>query len=127
MGSILCLCDQSYKHSTIVIYKSRAVQTRKLPRVRFLSCKLQSSSVYKIGHWSPIKITRLVTSQVFDDVCTELAMAILQFWQGKPSEEQVFRTLKAMNKFCIIAHREVPQLIKMIGPEPSKFAKMSDR
>jgi hypothetical protein len=27
--------------------------------------------------------------QVFDDVCTELAMAILQFWQGKPPEEQV--------------------------------------
>ena len=54
-------------------------------------------------------------------------MAILQFWQGKPSEEQVFRTMKAMNKFCTIAHREVPQFIKMIGPEPSKFAKMSDR
>jgi hypothetical protein len=39
----------------------------------------------------------------------------------------VFRTLKAMSKFCTIAHREVPQLIKMIGPEPSKFSKMSDR
>ena len=64
---------------------------------------------------------------MFDDVCTELAMAIMQFWQGKPKEEHVFRTMKAMNKFCTIAHREVPQLIKMIGPEPSKFAKMSER
>ena len=26
-----------------------------------------------------------------------------------------------------IAHREVPQLIKMIGPEPSKFSGMSAR
>ena len=65
--------------------------------------------------------------QVFDDVCSELAMAILQFFQGKPPEEQVFRCLKAMNKFCTIAHRDVPQLVKMIGPEPSKFAGMSAR
>ena len=65
--------------------------------------------------------------QVFDDVCSELAMAILQFFQGKPSEEQVFRCMKALNKFCTIAHREVPQLVKMIGPEPSKFSGMSAR
>ena len=65
--------------------------------------------------------------QVFDDVCSELAMAILQFWQGKPPEEEVFRTLKAMNKFCTIAHRDVPALVKMIGPEPSKFNGMSAR
>ena len=65
--------------------------------------------------------------QVFDDVCSELAMAILQFWQGKPPEEEVFRTLKAMNKFCTIAHRDVPALVKMIGPEPSKFNGMSGR
>jgi len=69
----------------------------------------------------------LGTREVFDDVCSELAMAILQFFQGKPSEEQVFRCLKAMNKFCTIAHRDVPQLVKMIGPEPSKFAGMSAR
>ena len=65
--------------------------------------------------------------QVFDDVCSELAMAILQFFQGKPPEEQVFRCMKALNKFCTIAHREVPQLVKMIGPEPSKFSGMSAR
>jgi len=69
----------------------------------------------------------LGTKEVFDDICSELAMAILQFWQSDHKEEHVFRTLKAMNKFCTIAHREVPQLIKMIGPEPSKFAKMSER
>lgn len=69
----------------------------------------------------------LGTKEVFDDVCTELAMAILQFFQGKPPEEQVFRCMKALNKFCTIAHREVPQLVKMIGPEPSKFGGMSPR
>jgi len=69
----------------------------------------------------------LGTREVFDDVCSELAMAILQFFNGKPPEEQVFRCLKAMKKFCTIAHRDVPQLVKMIGPEPSKFAGMSAR
>ena len=65
--------------------------------------------------------------KVFDDICTELAMAILQFFNGKPSEEHVFRCMKALSKFCQISHREVPQLIKMIGPEPSKFSGMSAR
>lgn len=69
----------------------------------------------------------MVTFQIFDDICTELAMAILQFFNGKPPEEQVFRCLKALNKFSTIAHREVPQLVKMIGPEPSKFSGMSGR
>ena len=64
---------------------------------------------------------------MFDDVCTELAMAIMEFFQGKPNEDQVFRCLKALNKFCTIAHREVPQLVKMIGPDPSKFSGMSAR
>ena len=66
-------------------------------------------------------------TQVFDDVCTELAMAIMEFFQGKPNEDQVFRCLKALNKFCTIAHREVPQLVKMIGPDPAKFSGMSPR
>jgi len=69
----------------------------------------------------------LGTKEVFDDVCTELAMAIMEFFQGKPNEDQVFRCLKALNKFCTIAHREVPQLVKMIGPDPAKFSGMSPR
>merc|ERR1711944_289741 len=69
----------------------------------------------------------LGTKEVFDDVCSELAMAILQFFQGKPPEEHVFRCMKALNKFCTIAHRDVPQLVKMIGPEPNKFSGMSAR
>ena len=35
--------------------------------------------------------------------------------------------MKALLKFCTIGSREVPQLVKMIGPEPSKFAGMSAR
>jgi len=71
--------------------------------------------------------TKEVKAVVFDDVCSELAMAILQFFQGKPPEEQVFRCMKALAKFCSIGSREVPQLVKMIGPEPSKFSGMSKR
>merc|ERR1712130_1052016 len=72
-------------------------------------------------------MANLATKEVFDDVCSELAMAILQFFQGKPPEEQVFRCMKALGKFCSIGSREVPQLVKMIGPEPSKFSGMSPR
>lgn len=35
--------------------------------------------------------------------------------------------MRALSKFATIAHREVPQLIKMIGPEPDKFSGMSAR
>jgi len=35
--------------------------------------------------------------------------------------------MKALGKFCSIGSREVPQLVKMIGPEPSKFSGMSPR
>merc|ERR1711936_189289 len=71
-------------------------------------------------------MANLATKEVFDDVCSELAMAILQFFQGKPPEEQVFRCMGALSRFCSI-NREVPQLVKMIGPEPSKFNGMSPR
>jgi len=67
-----------------------------------------------------------VKAVVFDDVCSELAMAILQFFQGKPSEEHVFRCMGALSRFCSI-NREVPQLVKMIGPDPSKFSGLSPR
>ena len=70
---------------------------------------------------------RFCLFQVFDDVYTELTMAILQFFQGKPSEEKVYRCMKALVKFCNLSRREVPQLVKMIGPEPSKFSGMSSR
>jgi len=72
-------------------------------------------------------MSNLATKEVFDDVCSELAMAILQFFQGKPGEEHVFRCMKALRKFCTLGGRDVPQLVKMIGPDPSKFSGMSQR
>merc|ERR1711971_1481072 len=76
-------------------------------------------------------MANLGDKEVFDDVCSELAMAILQFFQfvvqGKPDEEKVWRCMKALLKFCTIGSREVPQLVKMIGPEPSKFSGLSKR
>jgi len=72
-------------------------------------------------------MSNLATKEVFDDVCSELAMAILQFFQGEPGEEQVFRCMKALDKFCSIGSRTVPQLVKMIGPDPSKFSGLSPR
>jgi len=72
-------------------------------------------------------MANLSTKEIFDDVCSELAMAILQFFQGKPSEEHVYRCMKALLKFCTIGGRDVPQLVKMIGPDPAKFSGLSKR
>ncbi|XP_014244423.1 uncharacterized protein LOC106663816 isoform X4 [Cimex lectularius] len=66
-------------------------------------------------------------SKVFDDVAVELTMAILQFLNGSPPEPQLFRCLKAMARFCQISAQDVPQLIQMIGPQPSKFKGQSER
>ena len=62
-----------------------------------------------------------VSVQVFDDVATELAMAIMQFFSAEHSEEHIFRCMKGLVRFAYIAHSEVPMLIKMIGPDPTQF------
>jgi len=66
-------------------------------------------------------------SKVFDDVATELAMAILQFFSSEHCEEHIFRCMKGLVRFAYIAHSEVPALIKMIGPDPTQFKGMSSR
>ncbi|XP_054282569.1 uncharacterized protein LOC128999867 isoform X2 [Macrosteles quadrilineatus] len=68
-----------------------------------------------------------VKTVVFDDVAVELSMALLQFFNNSLPEEQVFRTMKALARFCQISSQDVPQLIQMIGPHPSKFNGMSQR
>lgn len=40
-----------------------------------------------------------VKTVVFDDVAVELAMAVLQFLNSKPSEEHLFRSMKALSRF----------------------------
>ncbi|XP_044759727.1 uncharacterized protein LOC123317322 isoform X2 [Coccinella septempunctata] len=68
-----------------------------------------------------------VKTVVFDDVAVELAMAVLQFFNSKPSEEHLFRCMKALAKFSQVSRQEVPQLIQMIGPDPKSFAGTSER
>ncbi|XP_063980851.1 uncharacterized protein LOC135164431 isoform X2 [Diachasmimorpha longicaudata] len=66
-------------------------------------------------------------SKVFDDVAVELTMALLQYFNGNPPEEQLFACMKALARFTQISGQEVPQLIQMIGPEPNKFRGISQR
>ncbi|XP_043202728.1 uncharacterized protein LOC122370842 isoform X9 [Amphibalanus amphitrite] len=66
-------------------------------------------------------------NKVFDDVATELAMAILQYFQTSPPEERLYRCMRALAKFAQVSYNDVPQLIKMIGPEPGKFRGQSAR
>lgn len=74
-------------------------------------------------------------------------MALLQFFNSKPSEEHLFRTLKALGKFLTVSSRiiivlllvnyignintqvspDIPQLVQMIGPHPSTFKGTSPR
>lgn len=64
---------------------------------------------------------------MFDDVAVELTMALLQYFNGSPSEEHLFACMKALARFTQISGHEVPQLIQMIGPEPNKFRGTSRR
>lgn len=41
--------------------------------------------------------------QVFDDVAVELTMAILQFFQNGPNEDQIFRACKALVRFLEVS------------------------
>ncbi|XP_011302527.1 uncharacterized protein [Fopius arisanus] len=68
-----------------------------------------------------------VKTVVFDDVAVELTMALLQYFNGSPPEDQLFACLKALARFTQISGQEVPQLIQMIGPEPNKFRGASQR
>ncbi|EDW43234.1 GM26461 [Drosophila sechellia] len=67
-----------------------------------------------------------ILSNVFDDIAVELAMAILQFFQSSPNEDQIFRTLKALVRFLEVS-QDVPMIIQMIGPHPKQFAGKSER
>lgn len=89
---------------------------------------------------------------MFDDVAIELTMAVLQYFQNKPTEEHLFRTMKALSKFVTVSgltdcghssvpmdtdqcfkmfvrqvSPDIPQLVQMIGPHPSTFKGTSDR
>jgi hypothetical protein len=69
----------------------------------------------------------LGTKEVFDDIATELASAILQYLHNDLSEESAFRLLSPMIKFMTISFNDVPALVKMLGPDLSKFKGKSSR
>ncbi|XP_014205325.1 uncharacterized protein LOC106637159 [Copidosoma floridanum] len=71
--------------------------------------------------------TKEVKTVVFDDVAVELTMALLQFFNGNPEEKHLYACMKSLERLTEISRQEVPQLIHMIGPEPSKFKGKSDR
>ncbi|KAF5285885.1 hypothetical protein FQA39_LY04346 [Lamprigera yunnana] len=72
-------------------------------------------------------IYNMACKEVFDDVAVELTMALLQYFNTKPSEEQLWRCMKSLAKFTQISGQDVPQLIQMIGPHPSTFKGTSAR
>ncbi|ENN71084.1 uncharacterized protein LOC109544582 isoform X2 [Dendroctonus ponderosae] len=72
-------------------------------------------------------IHNLATKEVFDDIAVEVTMALLQYFNQKPPEEQLFRCMKALARFAEVSRQEVPQLIQMIGPDPKTFKGTSDR
>ncbi|CAH0579552.1 unnamed protein product [Chrysodeixis includens] len=70
--------------------------------------------------------TKEVKTVVFDEVCVELAMALLQLLQWAPAEEQLWRGVRALARFAQHSS-DVPQLIAMIGPDPAAFRGTSPR
>ncbi|XP_026813501.1 uncharacterized protein LOC113554042 isoform X3 [Rhopalosiphum maidis] len=72
-------------------------------------------------------VHNLACKEVFDDVVVELAMAVLQYFNSKPNEENSFRCMKSLARFCQISRQDVPQLVQMIGPPPSAFKGISNR
>ncbi|CAK1547369.1 unnamed protein product [Leptosia nina] len=67
-----------------------------------------------------------VKTVVFDEVCVELAMAALQLTQYEPEEEHLWRTLNALARLAQHSS-EVPQLIAIVGPDPSAYRGRSSR
>lgn len=71
------------------------------------------AELYGIGSLQPVNVgtecfilNRYVCIplvQVFDDVAIELTMAVLQYFQNKPAEEHLFRTMKALSKFVTVS------------------------
>ncbi|XP_046805075.1 uncharacterized protein LOC111684104 [Lucilia cuprina] len=91
-------------------------------------CILSSCPVLKnIGSMILYNVAiKEVKTVVFDDVAVELTMAILQFFQSSPNEDQIFRCCKALARFLEVSP-DVAAIIQMIGPHPKQFAGKSER
>lgn len=91
-------------------------------------CILSSCPVMKnVGSMMLYNIAiKEVKTVVFDDVAVELTMAILQFFQSSPNEDQIFRACKALARFLEVSP-DVAAIIQMIGPHPKQFSGKSER
>ncbi|XP_068632236.1 uncharacterized protein [Battus philenor] len=70
--------------------------------------------------------TKEVKTVVFDEVCVELAMAALQLLGAAPAEEHLWRTCSALAR--LVHHSpDVPQLVAVVGPDPSAYRGTSAR
>ncbi|CAH2036871.1 unnamed protein product, partial [Iphiclides podalirius] len=70
--------------------------------------------------------TKEVKTVVFDEVCVELAMAALQLLSTAPAEEHLWRTCSALARLSQHSN-DVPQLVAVVGPDPSAYRGTSPR
>ncbi|XP_053976818.1 uncharacterized protein LOC128885490 isoform X2 [Hylaeus anthracinus] len=106
-----------------LLSNSLDMQTRGAAIIHNLACKEKMSKSKNLRRLLP----KGSISKVFDDVAVELTMALLQYFNGDPAEEQLFACMKSLARFTQISGQDVPQLIQMIGPEPNKFRGVSER
>ncbi|XP_012546039.2 uncharacterized protein LOC101746000 isoform X1 [Bombyx mori] len=65
-------------------------------------------------------------SKVFDEVCVELAMALLQVLSCAPAEEDLYRACGALARLAARC-ADVPPLVALVGPHPAAFRGTSPR
>ncbi|XP_076277032.1 uncharacterized protein LOC143207451 isoform X2 [Lasioglossum baleicum] len=68
-----------------------------------------------------------VKTVVFDDLAAELTMALCQYFNDTPEEEQLFVCMKSLARLTQVSSDYVPMTIKMVGMKPTKFLGTSDR
>ncbi|XP_029175995.1 uncharacterized protein LOC114944298 isoform X2 [Nylanderia fulva] len=106
-----------------LLSNSEDLQIRGAAIIHNLACKEKMNKSKNLRQLLP----KGSISKVFDDVAVELTMALLQYFNGSPAEEQLYACMKSLARFTQISGQEVPQLIQMIGPEPNKFRGTSER
>ncbi|XP_011643036.1 uncharacterized protein LOC105430926 isoform X1 [Pogonomyrmex barbatus] len=106
-----------------LLSNSEDLQIRGAAIIHNLACKEKMNKSKNLRRLLP----KGSISKVFDDVAVELTMALLQYFNGTPAEEQLYTCMKSLARFTYISGQEVPQLIQMIGPEPNKFRGTSQR
>lgn len=130
VGSPTTLLLTVTNRTELIMARKFKIQIISTPFCNTLTLLLFSGHSTSLYNVFMVEMTALFDAfyfQVFDDVAVELTMAILQYFNSKPSEEQLFRCMKALAKFVLISGQEVPQLIQMIGPDPKTFKGTSER